>query len=118
MKEKSVRWVTYEIDIQNFTSDLTKELKAVAFVPMPVGVRRRPGRGAMGPGVRAPTGHSTPGTPRPIHALRRSACCAASLKPCTRRCFRQGSQDAAGLPHTIPSLVGAPGLTLSDVLRH
>lgn len=93
MKEKSVRWVTYETDIQNFTSDLTKELKAVAFVPMPVGVRRRPGRGAMGPGVRAPL---------PIHALRRCACCAASLKPCTRRCFRQGSQDAAGLPRTIP----------------
>lgn len=71
MKEKSVRWVTYEIDIQNFTSDLTKELKAVAFVLMPVGVRRRPGRGAMGPGVRAPMGHSMLGTPWPIHALHR-----------------------------------------------
>lgn len=28
MKEKSVWWVTYEIDIQNFTSDLTQEPKA------------------------------------------------------------------------------------------
>ncbi|CAI9164394.1 unnamed protein product [Rangifer tarandus platyrhynchus] len=72
----------------------------------------------MGPGIRAPTGHSTPGAPRPIHALRRCACRAASLKPCTRRRFRQESLDAAGLPRTIPSLVGAPGLTLSDVLQH
>lgn len=46
------------------------------------------------------------------------ACRIASLKPCTRRRFRQESLDTARLPRTIPSLVGAPGLTLSDVLQH
>ena len=75
MKEKSVWGVTYETDIQNFTSDLMKEPKAVAFVPMPVGVRRRPGHEATGPGVSEPHGSERTGSPGP------SALCAGVCVP-------------------------------------
>ena len=78
MKEKSVWWVTYEIDIQNFTSDLTKEPKVVASVPMSVGVRRRPGREATGPGVSSPHGPQRVRRPGPS-ALRAGVCIPCSL---------------------------------------
>ena len=106
MEEKSVWWVMYEIDIQNFTSDLAKEPKAArehrALCPGARGSCRAPGAA---------------GGPKPVLVTRR---CAASLETCA--CSGSFSCERAGrcwVPAASPlCLVGRPAFTLSNMLRY
>ena len=64
-----------------------------------------------------PTGHSAPGALAHLHSAQVCACHAASLKPRAPP-LPSGEPGRRAPAHHPLSLVGAPGLILSDVLWH